>query len=263
MGAYRDCLIVFVPLILAVTLVPAQIATPALPGKSAEQVFRNIQVFRNTPAPDLLPAMQFMSASLGVSCDFCHVERAFEKDDKEAKRTARKMIQMMAAIDQQNFAGERKVTCYSCHRGSVKPVASPVLNDDQAGPGDRNRADIHVPSADDVIGRYVQALGGKQAIESVSSRVETGIVTYGERQFPIEIFDQSPTTRATFVHLPNVDNVTLSVGDQGWLLVPGRAAQQMSASELDAANQEADLQYPLRLRALFDDLNVQVLEKSA
>src|SRR5262249_48599320 len=75
---------------------------PAVPvaetPKTAEQVFKNIQVLKGTPADQLQPAMQFISSSLGVECEFCHVRDQFEKDDKKAKATARTMIQMQMAI---------------------------------------------------------------------------------------------------------------------------------------------------------------------
>src|SRR4051794_32317506 len=93
--------------------------------KMAEDVFKNIQVLKGTSADQFIPTMQFIGASLGVECDFCHVERAFEKDDKKPKQIARKMMQMMFAINKDNFDGQREVTCYSCHRGSMKPVSTP------------------------------------------------------------------------------------------------------------------------------------------
>jgi len=76
--------------------------------------------------------MQFITASLGVECDFCHVRGAFDKGDKKPKQTARKMMQMMFALNQQNFDGRREVTCYSCHRGSSKPVSIPMVGDTTA-----------------------------------------------------------------------------------------------------------------------------------
>src|ERR1700678_2099865 len=88
-------------------------------AKKAEEQFKNIQVLKGIPADQLIPAMQFITASLGVECEFCHVQGAFEKDDKKPKETARKMIAMMFAINKDNFAGHREVTCYSCHRGSA------------------------------------------------------------------------------------------------------------------------------------------------
>ena len=53
--------------------------------KKAEEVFKNIQVLKGIPADQVFPTMQFITASLGVECDFCHVRDAFEKDDKKPK----------------------------------------------------------------------------------------------------------------------------------------------------------------------------------
>src|SRR5215470_12423481 len=96
--------------------------------KTAEQVYKNIQVLKEVPADQLIPAMQYITASLGVQCDFCHLENAFEKDDKPTKQTARKMMRMMFAINKDNFDSKRKVTCYACHRGAPKPIATPILS---------------------------------------------------------------------------------------------------------------------------------------
>ena len=96
-------------------------------GKKAEEQFKNIQVLKGIPAEELFPTMQFIAASLGVQCDFCHVQGAFEKDDKKPKQTARKMMEMMFAINKDNFDGHRAVTCNSCHRGSAKPQPIPAV----------------------------------------------------------------------------------------------------------------------------------------
>src|SRR5256885_4711106 len=88
--------------------------------KLTEQQFKNIQVLKGLPSDELFAAMQFITASLGVDCEHCHVregrEMKFDKDDKKPKVTARKMIQMMFAVNKDNFEGKREVTCYSCHR---------------------------------------------------------------------------------------------------------------------------------------------------
>src|SRR6201993_1173623 len=104
---------------------PPQASAPPAAAKTASQQFKNIQVLKDVPADQLIPAMQFISASLGVECEFCHVEHAFDKDDKKSKATARKMIQMQLAINKDNFEGHTEVTCNSCHRGSHSPVAIP------------------------------------------------------------------------------------------------------------------------------------------
>ena len=111
---------------------PAQ-ATPT--PKLAEEQFKNIKVLKGIPAEQVFPAMQFITASLGVECEYCHVRQehgpgmAFDKDDKKPKVVARKMIEMMIAINKDNFEGKREVTCYSCHRGAADPVGTPLVAD--------------------------------------------------------------------------------------------------------------------------------------
>src|SRR5271168_2776147 len=128
-------------LLLAITIGRAQSAPPQTPApgssapKLAEDQFKNINSLKGIPADQLIPAMQFISASLGVDCEYCHVERAMDKDDKKQKVTARKMIAMMMAINKDNFEGHREVTCFSCHRGAADPVATPIISDEDPKPG--------------------------------------------------------------------------------------------------------------------------------
>src|SRR6201998_101236 len=112
---------------------PSQTTAALTPTpKKAEEQFKNIQVLKGIPAEQIFPTMQFIAASLGVECEFCHVHNAFEKDDKKPKQAARKMMEMMFAINKDNFEGHREVTCYSCHRGSPHPLAIPVVASEDA-----------------------------------------------------------------------------------------------------------------------------------
>src|SRR5260370_11609205 len=110
-------------------------SSSAAAPKLAEEQFKNIQALKGIPADQLIPAMQFIAASLGVECEHCHVEHAFEKDYKKSKVTARKMINMMIAINKDNFEGHRDVTCYSCHRGAADPVGTPIIIDEEKSVG--------------------------------------------------------------------------------------------------------------------------------
>ena len=111
---------------------PAAAPQSSAPGsvKLAEQQFKNIKVFKGIPADQVIPAMEFITASLGVECEFCHVRQehgmAFDKDDKKPKEVARKMIEMMTAINKDNFEGKREVTCNTCHHGAAHPVGHPA-----------------------------------------------------------------------------------------------------------------------------------------
>src|ERR1700745_1400133 len=108
---------------------PAQ-AAPAQKELMAEDVYKNIQVLKGTPENQFLSTMGFFSASIGESCEFCHDDEsswAGYAKDNEHKQTARKMILMMNAINKSYFGGARKLTCYSCHRGTDFPEVTPNL----------------------------------------------------------------------------------------------------------------------------------------
>lgn len=101
-------------------------AWPADSNKNAEDVYKNVQVFKGVPAARVLPVMNSLNRWLGVSCDHCHVGAEYDKDDKPAKQTARKMFLMVRQIGQDNFGGNNPVTCWTCHRGQVKPEMLPA-----------------------------------------------------------------------------------------------------------------------------------------
>ena len=237
----------------------AQAPTPS-PSKTTEQVYKNIQVLKGIPSDQLIPAMQFITSSLGVQCDFCHVAGAFEKDDKKPKQTARKMMQMMIIINQENFDSHREVTCNTCHRGSPKPVAIPVINADATPPlpqgVDEDRPPANVPSVDQILAKYVQAVGGMDAINKVTSRIATGKISLGPRQFPVQIFDKSPNENAVVTNLPNGDNKTIYNGQQGWSSTPGRPVRDMSSADAAAAALDGDLQFPADANHVFKELKV-------
>src|ERR1700731_1119517 len=79
-------------------------AGPAI--RTAAQVYKNLQVLKDIPADRLDPAMRMIAASLNVECAHCHVDGAFEKDEKKPKLMARKMMQMQLAINKDTFNGQ-------------------------------------------------------------------------------------------------------------------------------------------------------------
>ena len=248
----------------------AQHASPApaeSSSKTAEQQFKNIQVLKGVPADQVIPAMQFISSSLGVQCEFCHVRNAFDKDDKKPKQVARKMIQMQMAIDKDNFNGQNAVTCFSCHRGAENPVAIPIVlaateTPKRPEPENQGSAVAALPSADEILNKYVQAVGGAAAVEKITSRKEDGTVSFGGQQFPVEVFAKAPNKRISIVHTPNGDNITAFDGNSGWLGNPGpRPPRDMSAQENEAAGFDATFYLPSELKKMFAQFRVRPSEK--
>jgi len=237
----------------------------AAPPKLAEQQFKNIQALKGIPADQVIPSMQFIGASLGVECEYCHVHGANEKDDKKPKITARKMIAMMMAINKDNFEGRRDVTCFSCHRGAKDPVATPIISDEiakpESGEGKPAEAKPALPAAELLLDKYLAALGGADAQQKISTRVQKGMVTaFGGERFPVEVYSKGPDKRLSIMHLKSGDSITAFDGKQGWLGVPART-HMMSAAENDAARIDADLYFAAHLKTMFQKFRVDVGEK--
>jgi len=256
---------------LAITAARAQSNPPPSPAarKLAEEQFKNIKVLKGIPADLVFPSMNFITASLGVECEYCHVrgDRGldFEKDDKKTKVTARKMMEMMFAINKDNFEGHRDVTCYSCHRGAADPVATPIITDEEPkseaergkGPGDAKPV---LPPADQLLDKYLAAIGGEAALQKVTSRVEKGKINANGQQLPIEVYAKAPDKRISIMHLPNGESVTAFDGKQGWLSNAGHA-HMMSEAENDAARIDSDLYFAEHVKNLYKKFTVVPGEK--
>jgi photosynthetic reaction center cytochrome c subunit len=244
--------------------VPQNAAAPAGP-KLAEEEYKNIQALKGIPAEQVIPSMQFIAASLGVECDHCHVEHAFEKDDKKAKVTARKMINMMMAINKENFEGHREVTCYSCHRGATDPVSTPIISDEDVTPRAQEKkpgeAKAALPAGGELLDKYLAAVGGSEALQKITSRVQKGTLTaFGGQHFPVEVYSKAPGKRLSIMHLQNGESATAFDGKQGWLSVPGRV-HMMTPAENDAARADADLYFAANVKNWYEKFNVNPGEK--
>jgi len=257
-----------VAIFLAIASASGRAAAPqsnpvAQAPKPAEQVFKNLQVLGGVPSDQIIPAMQFITASLGVECDYCHVKNAYEKDDKDAKVTARKMMVMMFNANKETFEGDREVTCYTCHRGSTDPVSTPAIPETEPKPATEvaSTSTDNLPKAEQILDKYVDALGGKNAVDKVNSRVEKGTLAAGDMKSPVDVFDKSPNKRITIVHMPNGDSSTAFDGHTGWLGMPGRPAHEMSAAEDDNIRLDADLHLATDLKQLFHTFRVHGEEK--
>jgi photosynthetic reaction center cytochrome c subunit len=231
-------------------------AAPADP-KTAEQVFKNIEQLKGTPADQLLPAMQFISSSLGVECSFCHVDGKPEADDKKEKKTARSMMTMMASINKESFGGHRDVTCYSCHHGATHPVGlPPVLEGDQPAHPEAQLLMSEGLTAADVLEKFKNALGGEEAIHHITSREAKGLLVFGGNQSPIEVFTKAPNKRVSISHMGKGGSYTAFDGTSGWLGNTGRPARDMSAAESEAAGLDAEFYLALRLPQMFEQVRV-------
>src|SRR6266852_2853106 len=169
----------------------------------AQQQQKNVKLLTGLSDVELQRTMNFMRASLGVHCDYCHVVEDktgwdFASDEKKNKLRAREMIAMTIEENQKYFGGHPSVTCTTCHRASTRPVSQPSLPQDQPPFPTPVRQKPELTTTADVIDRYAKALG-KLDPSRWSSLVLTGM-----REAPdgtsgaIEVTEHGPKIRAQF-----------------------------------------------------------------
>lgn len=101
--------------------------------KPAKEVFKNLKTtLADAPAARLLQAMGSFTRSLGVGCTKCHVADDWDNEKKDEKQTARDMMKMTRAINEDYILkiaaiadDKPSVSCFTCHRGQPKPGAGP------------------------------------------------------------------------------------------------------------------------------------------
>ena len=199
--------------------------------------------------------MQFIAASLGVECSFCHVPGKMDADDKPAKKTAREMMLMTTEINKNHFGGRQQMTCYSCHRGSAHPVSVPaVLEADMPSkPAAAPPASGAPPNRRSDPQKYVAALGGPDAMRKVNSRQMTGKILAGGVETPIDVLTKAPNKRVSITHGKS-DSFTAFDGSAGWMGSTGRPARTMTDAESASSALDAEFYLALRLKELYPQL---------
>ena len=238
----------------------------------AEEAFKNIQLLRGIPVGQFMATMGFFSGSLNANCTFCHgVESggswAKYADDTPRKQTARRMILMMAAINKTYFEGRRVVTCYSCHRGGEKPRVTPSLEEIYGPPIPEDvdtpvEATAGAPSADQILDKYIQAVGGADHLAKLTSFAAKG--TYrgydDPEKLPVEIFAKAPAQLATIVHTFGGNSSTVFDGQAGWVAKPEALSPvpvfAITGGDLDGAKFEAELFFPAQFKQTLNDWRV-------
>ena len=183
-------------------------------------------------------------------------------DDNAHKRTARQMVLMMSAINRDNFGGRQVVTCYTCHRGGNRPKVTPSLAALYGASPPEEPSDVialapGARSADQILDKYITALGGAERLAGLTSLVAKGIYQgYGDpEKRPVEVFARAPAQRATIVHAPDGDRSTVYDGRSGWIAAPSTdrpvPVLALAGGDLDAARLDAELTFPARIKQAF------------
>jgi hypothetical protein len=228
----------------------------------AEDVFKNIQVLKGIPVNQFMETMGFFSAALGYNCTNCHGSDVLGNwakyaDDIPVKLTARRMVQVVNTINKTLFGGREAVTCYTCHRGSPTPKIVPSLLEQysEPPPDDPNEVEISsrvspVPSADDILNRYIQAIGGAQRLAALTSYTGTGryegFDSY-HRKVAVDVYAKSTGERTVIAHTQNGDSVTAYDGHSAWIMGPDKPVSVLQlepGGDLDGVKLDSTLAFP-------------------
>ncbi len=248
---------------------------PQQTEKTIGEVQKNIKVLNAFPQSQLIPMMNLMSASLGVRCNYCHVNNAgqwdYPSDDKPEKNTAREMIAMTLNINKTTFKGNLQVSCFTCHRGRTQPNGVPALplpepQRGERGPGGaagqgagggQGAPAATQPTAEDILNKYLTALGGQAAIDKLKTRVMRGsyagangmVATYEVEQAAPDKFHVTFTTQqGTMERGFN--------GSAGWEKNP-RGVMDFSGEQLADFKRAFGLFGDLKLKEQFTRMNVR------
>ena len=282
-GAFALTILVFVA---GATRVAGQ-AAPAERRPMAEEVFKNIQVLKGVPADELVGSMGFISNALAVNCTYCHLGEGgggwpeYARDN-DKKQMARVMIVMMNNINRTSFGGRRVVTCVTCHNGSNRPKTVTNMSAYYSVPLTDEPTEIlkqapGAPSAEQVLDKYIQAIGGAQRVAALTSFVAKGTyLGYGEAEArPVEIFGKAPNQHSMVIQTFSGPSSTTYDGRAGWISVPEAFSpvplRSLAGAELEGARLDAMLAFPGQIKqALTDwrgaipsalgDLDVQVIQ---
>jgi len=230
--------------------------------KTAEQQFKNIQVLKGMPAAQLDAAMDVMSGALGVNCGFCHVvggknqPPAMDKDDKQAKRTARKMFTMMQKINHDFFGDNQVVTCATCHNGRAEPSTLPPLERVAKGKGEPGE-DAKAPAGVTVkalLDKWVQATGGAAAWKKLKTRVSMGTVEgFGPEPFGVEVLQAPAEKWRQKLTMPRGTFVQGWDGKSGYRAFNGNL---MPLDDLEETRRQAQFASPVTLPSLLTGTKV-------
>jgi hypothetical protein len=251
---------------------PKQAPAPQKP-LMAEQFFKNVRVLKGIPVDEFMGTMGFFASSLSLNCTDCHVKAANDDwaryaDDTPIKETARKMVLMVRALNQNSFGGTQTITCYTCHRTNNRPKDIPSLTEQYGTPTeDPNDVESHAQSLTpnaltptQILDKFIAASGGLQNVGKLTSFMAKG--TYSgfdtsDDKVPVEVYAKAPDQRATILHAP----VGGGVIKEGTTAFDGRAGfinaantlvpmLTLTGGNLEGAEVDAALSFPSGIKTM-------------
>jgi len=252
---------------------------------------KNVKLLGDLPVSQFIPVMNYFATSLGRRCNFCHVNNNgqwdYASDAKPEKNTAREMIRMVLETNKTFFKGNVEVQCNTCHRGRNNPqslISLPLaLPSPSAGGGQGRPAGAPagaggaaIPGAqpqgsptprptptpaEEIIAKYITAIGGQANVDKVKWRTIKGSSTNGPgNPIPLEI-DQAPPNK--FHVRATLEQGTFERGfdgQVGWEKSP-RGVRELDPIEVSRMQNSITLWGNLKLKEQYTRLRTVGREK--
>ena len=243
---------------------PAAAAAGPKP-QMAEDVYKDIKVLRGIPVDEFLGTMGVFTNSLTLCCGNCHVGAGTADPKWEAdhprKTVARRMVQMVQKLNKENFGGRQVVTCWTCHRGSLDPAVTAPLDfaygQTEAPEPDviRSATGTAVPTVDQILDKYVAAIGGAANVNKITSYIAKGTsILYGDvgKGDPAEIYAKAPGF-GMIIHQPDGDVARVFDGKDAYFQLPLTVTPQypLLGTFRDGAAFDAAMAFPWKIKSFF------------
>ncbi|HEX5734928.1 MAG TPA: hypothetical protein VF131_19010 [Blastocatellia bacterium] len=121
-----------------------------------------------------------------------------------------------------------------------------------------------MPTADQIIEKYVQAMGGKAAIEKLNSRTTKGTLDIPSvgMSGSVETYEKAPNKWISIANVAGFGSVqTAYDGTKGWSDHPALGLRDLAGVELANTKLEAEFHKAIKLKQLYPTITVKGKEK--
>jgi hypothetical protein len=116
------------------------------------------------------------------------------------------------------------------------------------------------PTVDQIIDRYVEAIGGEAAVRRITSRSMKGTYDMPSQNLiaPFEILMKAPNKMLMLINIPNAGLVSRGFdGTTGWAEDPQNGLRDLRGAELAQTKLSSDIHYDIKLKELYPRMTLK------
>jgi hypothetical protein len=134
--------------------------------------------------------------------------------------------------------------------GSSRGIVAGTISSEQIRDGRTIDASGPMPTTDEVLARYVLALGGADKIKAVTSRLTKGTldVIGVSRNGSFEVYALAPNKTLTVMQTNSIGTIKLGFNGQSGWVHSSSGLRMMKGLELETLQRDSDFYEPLRLK---------------